>query len=53
MTKKINNHSTTFRLPKTWHQWIEQFAEKWDTTPSYVYRAAIKAFIRNKQAENR
>lgn len=51
MTQKLN-HTTTLRLALETHRWIERFAEQWGVSPSYVYRAAIKAFMLNKSGAN-
>jgi len=49
MRKRIHSHITSLRLPIEWHVFIARFAERWDTTPAYVYRQAIREFIRQKQ----
>jgi predicted transcriptional regulator len=40
----LNQHAT-LRLQTSHKRWIEDFAERWNTTPSYVIRAAIRRFI--------
>lgn len=40
------DHMTSLRLPQQWDLWVKQFAERWTTTPAYVYRRAIIEFIR-------
>ena len=49
MRAQSKNHMTSLRLPYQWHLLIEQFAEKWDTTPSYIYRRAIKEYMRQQK----
>lgn len=45
------NHMTSLRLPDAWHQWVERYADTYDVSTAYVYRAAIRQFIeRNGQA---
>ena len=53
MRKQTNSHITSLRLPVDWHRWIEQFADNWNTTPSYIYRQAIVEFMRHKQGVQR
>lgn len=55
MTGKIKQqtHLTSLRLRKELHDWVKAFAARWDTTPAYVYRAAVKDFIKAKSAELR
>lgn len=42
------DHMTSLRLPKDWDEWVKKFAEKWSATPAYVYRAAIRDFIKRQ-----
>jgi predicted DNA-binding protein len=42
------DHMTSLRLPAKWDEFIKQFADKWAATPAYVYRSAIRDFIRNQ-----
>jgi predicted DNA-binding protein len=53
MRKKTNSHMTSLRLPVEWHKWIELFADNWNTTPSYIYRTAIREFMAQKQGVQR
>ena len=48
MNKAAPNHLTSLRLPKEWHLWVTNLAASWNATPSYVYRCAIRDFIRAK-----
>ena len=41
-------HMTSLRLPKEWNEWMKQFADKWNATPAYIYRSAIRDFIRKQ-----
>jgi Ca2+-binding RTX toxin-like protein len=43
MRKQIHNHCTSLRLPFEWHQFIAQFAQRFQTTPAFIYRVAIHA----------
>lgn len=45
---KTHNHMTSIRMPEDWHQWIARFADRWQVPPSYIYRAAIRDFIRRQ-----
>jgi len=42
------DHMTSLRLPRRWDQWIKQFAAQWAATPAYIYRAAIRDFIKKQ-----
>lgn len=55
MTGKIKQqtHLTSLRLRQEWHEWVKTFAAQWDTTPAYVYRAAIKEFIKARSSTAR
>lgn len=46
--KPLNDHFTSLRLPKSWDIWVKDFALQWDVSAAYVYRAAVKEFIRSK-----
>ena len=46
------NHMTSLRLPTEIHQWIKEFAMKWNTTTAYVYRSAVRDFIKSKGGKN-
>ena len=48
---KQNNYSASLRLPSSFNEWINQFADKWNVSKSCIYRAAIKDFI-TKQSMN-
>ena len=43
-----HDHMTSLRLPKDWDDFIKKFADKWSATPAFVYRAAIKDFIKRQ-----
>lgn len=49
----LNNHSTSLRLPREWHDWIEQFADKFHVKPAWVYRACVREFIQQKSGGHR
>lgn len=50
MTKiTIDQYNTSLRLPREWHQFMEEFAAKWNAPTSYVYRQAIIEFISKHQ----
>lgn len=53
MKKKINTHMTSLRLPREWHEWIAQFADHWNATPAYIYRSAIREFIKRQSEVQR
>ena len=42
------DHSTSLRMQKSWHEIIKQFAEQYNVSSSYVYRSAIRDFINSK-----
>lgn len=42
------DHMTSLRIPKEWDEWVKQFADKWAATPAYVYRSAIRDFIKRQ-----
>jgi predicted transcriptional regulator len=43
-----HDHMTSLRLPKDWDDFIKKFADKWAATPAYIYRAAIRDFIKRQ-----
>jgi len=47
--KQTQNHMTSLRLPKEWHIWVAQFADRWDVSPAYIYRSAIREFIEKQK----
>jgi predicted DNA-binding protein len=49
---KKNNHHLSLRVPVEWDCFVRDFAVKWNTSPSYVYREAIRKFI-SEQVEKR
>lgn len=51
MTKK--NHITSLRLPLETHKSVERMAVAWDTTPSFIYRIAVKQFVKSKTPTSR
>jgi predicted transcriptional regulator len=52
MTKiTTDQYNTSLRLPKEWHAFMEQFAEKWNAPTSYIYRQAIIEFIAKHQKQ--
>jgi predicted transcriptional regulator len=44
----IQDKLTSIRLSTNTHQFISSFAQKWNVSKSYVYRAAISEFIINQ-----
>jgi predicted DNA-binding protein len=42
------NHMTSLRLPKEYDDWVKRFARHWNATPAFIYRTAIREFIRQK-----
>lgn len=47
------NHTKSLRLPKSWDDFITKFANQWGSSASYVYRSAIREFIRKNQQGER
>jgi len=44
----MHNHTMSLRLPKEWDDFISNFASRWNVSKSYVYRSAIRDFIKTK-----
>lgn len=43
-----NDYSKTIRIPRSWNQFIQDFSIKFDLPSSYVYRCAIREYIKSK-----
>lgn len=40
------DYMTSIRMPRAWSAFINEFAAQWSVPPAYVYRSAIRDFVR-------
>lgn len=42
------DYLTSIRVPNQVNDWISKFADRWGVSKSFVYRSAIREFIKAK-----